>query len=226
VALYAIGDVHGCARTLAALLDRIGPGPDDTVVFVGDYVDRGPDSKGVIDQLIALAPHTQAVFLRGNHEALLLSCYDRATDTLLADPEALDLWHANGGDAALRSYPGRTISPEHLAFLRTTRLYYDTPDFFFVHAGLHPLHSIVENIRYGTSETFLWTREHLRVPEAQRAWEKPVVCGHTPQAEPISEPRLLMIDTGCVFANRRQDLGRLCAVQLPERTFYFERYQG
>jgi serine/threonine protein phosphatase 1 len=226
MALFAVGDVHGCARTLAALLDRIGPGRDDTVVFVGDYVDRGPDSRGTIDHLIALASHTDAVFLRGNHEALLLSSYDRTTDALVDDPETLALWYANGGEAALRSYPGRAVSPEHLAFLRATVLYHDTPDFFFVHAGLHPAHSITENLRYGTAETFLWTREHLRVPEARRAWEKPVVCGHTPHAEPISEPRLLMIDTGCVFAHRRPDLGRLCAVKLPEREFFFEPYQG
>lgn len=225
MALYAIGDVHGCARTLSALLDRLGPGADDTIVFVGDYVDRGPNTRGVIAQLLTLSAHTNPVFLRGNHEALLLACYDRATDARVDDPDTLGLWFANGGEAALRSYPGREITPEHLAFLRATVLYHDTPDYFFVHAGLHPLHSVAENLRYGTAETFLWTREHLRVPEAQRVWEKPVVCGHTPHAAPIDEPRLLMIDTGCVFGPRRPDLGRLCAVRLPERTFTFESYQ-
>ncbi len=226
MALHAIGDIHGCAATLAALLDRLGPGADDTVVFVGDYVDRGPSTRGVLDQLIALPAHTNTVFLRGNHEALLLSCYDRDTDALVDDPDALDLWFTNGGEVALRSYPNRTIPPEHLAFLRATTLFYDTPGFFFVHAGLHPAYSIAENLRHGTADTFMWTRDHLRVPDSARLWERPVVCGHTPHAEPINEPNLLMIDTGCVFGPRRADFGRLCAVTLPERTFTFEPYRG
>lgn len=75
--LIAIGDIHGCAITMDALLDRIQPGPDDTLIFIGDYIDRGPDSKGVIDRLIRLREEQECVFLRGNHEELLLGYLDR-----------------------------------------------------------------------------------------------------------------------------------------------------
>ena len=84
----AIGDIHGCAATLDLLLDRLAPGPDDHLVFVGDYIDRGPDTKGVIDRLFALREDQPCTFLRGNHEALMLDYLDHG---------AFDLWRLNGG---------------------------------------------------------------------------------------------------------------------------------
>ena len=121
MALYAIGDVHGCARTLDALLDALAQdadgtlGPKDTLVFVGDYVDRGPDSPGVIDRLIALE-HGQAagtgprcVFLRGNHDQMMLDYADGTGDT--------ELWWVNGGRTTLAAYHNRgdlRIPPDHI----------------------------------------------------------------------------------------------------------------
>ena len=213
MSLYAIGDIHGCARTLDALLDRLAPTPDDHLVFVGDYTDRGPDSKGVIERLLALeaaGSGPRCTFLRGNHDQMMLDFIERG---------AFDLWRANGGMETLASYAGSgelDIPETHHAFLARTRLYLDTPDFCFVHAGLKPYFSVAYNLRHETADTFLWTREHLNVPE--RAWEKPVVCGHTPQPAPLNEPDLIGIDTGCVFA-MHPDYGTLTAVRLPERDF-------
>src|SRR4051794_21011629 len=92
----AIGDIHGCAAALAALVEAIRPGPDDTVVTLGDYIDRGPDSRGVLDQLIALAGRCRLVPLLGNHEEMLIAA--------AADATALRSWLTCGGVAALRSY--------------------------------------------------------------------------------------------------------------------------
>ena len=76
MSIIAIGDIHGCARTLDALLQTLAPKSDETLLFVGDYIDRGPDSKGVIDRLIRLKKEHPCIFLRGNHEDLLLRYLD------------------------------------------------------------------------------------------------------------------------------------------------------
>ena len=214
----AIGDIHGCAATLDTLLDHLAPAPDEELVFVGDYIDRGPDSKGVIDRLLALQETHSCVFLRGNHEALMLDYLDLG---------AFNLWRMNGGLQTLQSYAStwRKIEfPEpHVDFVRNTRLYYDTPDFFFVHAGLRPELSVADNQEQGSAEVFLWERSHL---EASRlAWEKPVVCGHTPLPEPLNTDRLINIDTGCVY-HMHPEMGHLTAVRLPEREFVSVRYVG
>ncbi|ARA93953.1 MAG: serine/threonine protein phosphatase [Bacteroidetes bacterium] len=218
--LIAIGDIHGCARTLDRLLERLAPSADDHLVFVGDYIDRGPDSNGVISRLLALRDQVRCTFLRGNHEALMLGYLDQGE---------YDLWHVNGGAATLDSYVTDSahrhvdIPTAHLDFIRSTALYADTPDFFFVHAGLKPHLSIAENLARYDEDVFLWERGHLQAREL--AWEKCVVCGHTPQPEPINRERLIAIDTGCVYHLHPQ-LGRLTAVRLPERTFVSVPYEG
>lgn len=216
--LIAIGDVHGCARTLEALIDRLEPTDDDHLVFVGDYVDRGPDSKGVIDLLFDVGRSYKCTFLRGNHESLMLDYLDRGE---------FELWRVNGGLPTLESY--RTskekieIPESHVSFLRQTKLFFDAPHFFFVHAGLRPEFSIDENLQRGDERLFLWERSHLHARHF--AWEKPVVCGHTPHSEPINREKLIMIDTGCVYHSHPM-LGHLTAVRLPEREFLSIPYEG
>lgn len=215
--LIAIGDIHGCAHTLDLLLQRLAPTSDDHLVFIGDYVDRGPDARGVIDRLLALRETHSCTFLRGNHEALMLDYLEHG---------AYDLWRVNGGDATLESYLDRGrlhIPDEHEAFVRDTELYLETPSFFFVHAGLKPELSIAENLARHDETVFLWERGHLKAQ--QPAWEKPVVCGHTPLPEPLDRPLLICIDTGCVYHTHPR-LGRLTAVRLPERAFVSVPYVG
>ncbi len=217
MALIAIGDIHGCVGSLNVLLDRIGPEPEDHLVFVGDYVDRGPDSYSVIERLLELRKHVSCTFLRGNHEAFMLRFLD------YGDAHS---WRMNGGVSTIESYRQHghdEIPDSHETFLRETELYYDSGDFFFVHAGLRPNRTIKENLeRYG-EDVFLWEREHLEAKEL--AWEKPVVCGHTPQPEPINAEKLIAIDTGCVY-HMHPNLGRLTAVRLPDRHFLSVPYAG
>lgn len=229
--LIAIGDIHGCPATLDVLLDRLAPGPDDHLVFVGDYIDRGPDSKAVIERLLALKEEPPAcTFLRGNHEALMLDYLAGGSNgeerSEAQATQALRLWQQNGGGRTLRSYAnGQTVRlPEaHVAFVQETERYHETPDFFFVHAGLDPRRTVRENVEQEDDRTFLWTRDHFQAPEV--AWEKPVVCGHTPQRQPIDREKLIAIDTGCVY-HQHPGLGRLTAVHLPEREFVSVEYEG
>lgn len=218
--LIAIGDVHGCALTLDALMERLHVKADDHLVFIGDYIDRGPDSKGVIDRLIEISTLHRCTFLRGNHEALFLSYLDEGE---------FDIWSYNGGTATLDSYaePGRgfVIPEEHIRFIRDTVLYLETDEFVFVHAGLKPDRSVAENLARGDEMVFLWERDHLRIPDDALPWEKTVVCGHTPVAQPINGPRLINIDTGCVYF-MRPTLGYLTAVRLPEREFVTIPFMG
>jgi len=220
--LIAIGDVHGCARTLEALIAEIKPEAIDQLVFVGDYTDRGPRSRDVIDHLLRLEAASRSgdgprcVFLRGNHDQMMLDWIARGT---------FDLWFENGGTTTLASYATDTgapsISDEHKDFLRRTRLYLDTPEFCFVHAGLNPDRSVADNLRVETADTFLWTRRHFH---SERHWEKTVVCGHTPVPKPLMMDDLIAIDTGCVFPHI-PEFGRLSAVRLPEREVVQVPYQ-
>lgn len=216
--LIAIGDVHGCARSLDALMAELSPKDDDHLVFVGDYIDRGPDSKGVIDLVLELSDEVPCTFLRGNHEALMLDYFDAGE---------FEMWRMNGGIETLESYrtgEGRILIPEsHDRFVRETQLYFETDDFFFVHAGLRADLSVAENVRRADARVFLWERSHLGVERL--AWEKTVVCGHTPHPNPVNEEQLILIDTGCVYHFHPQ-MGKLTAVRLPEREFVSVRYSG
>lgn len=211
--LIAIGDIHGCARSLEALLARLAPSSTDHLLFIGDYIDRGPDSKGVIDRLLALREDVPCTFLRGNHEAMMIEYLDEGT---------FELWRMNGGVSTLQSYlrgDGHSeihIPPAHAEFIRDTKLYHETDDFFFVHAGLKPDRSLEAARRTPDEEVLLWERGHLEAEAPM--WEKPVVCGHTPHPEPLNREKLILIDTGCVY-HMKPGMGRLTAVHLPERTF-------
>jgi Calcineurin-like phosphoesterase len=134
--VLAIGDVHGCAAALEALLGAVAPRAHDVVITLGDYVDCGIDSAGVIERLIRLSATCQLVPLRGNHEEMM-------TDARRG-PELLDLWKQLGGDATLVSYAPEAEAPgldrvpaEHWDFLdRTCRDLYETESHVFVHGGL------------------------------------------------------------------------------------------
>ena len=211
--LIAIGDVHGCAAELDSLLVRLAPTPDDHLVLLGDYVDRGPDARGVLDRCLELADAAgrtgpACTFLRGNHEQMML-------DARAEGGRTLENWLYNGGGATLLSYGHADWLPAHKTeagvrpddgwaelvpeahwdFLTSTTLYYDHPAYLFVHAGIEPGVSVAENLRR-RPERFLWERSHLAPGADLDAWEKPVVCGHVKSDEPVSLPALVRIDTG------------------------------
>lgn len=209
--IIAIGDVHGCAKTLKALWKKLEPFKDYVHVFVGDYIDRGPDSKEVIDFLLSVKKERKSVFLRGNHELMLLRALESGST---------ENWMMNGGQTTLKSYGERAtmsdIPDNHIDFFKRTRLYFETDDYFFVHAGIPPTLTIEESKEDESShEYFYWGREHINA--FTPPWEKTVVFGHTPQPFPIQQQKMIGIDTGCVY--HRPGLGKLTAVRLPEKKF-------
>ncbi len=209
--IVAIGDIHGCVRTLKTLWNKLKPYKDATHVFIGDYIDRGPASNEVVEFLLDVRYDRECIFLRGNHEQMLL-------DALKSDN--VENWLYNGGDTTLKSYYNpksvHDLPASHLEFYKDTRLYYETDDYFFVHAGAPPYQTIEESKNDSESKHFyLWGREHLNAFEVP--WEKTVVFGHTPRPYPIRKPKMVGIDTGCVYDEL--GYGKLTAVVLPSMNF-------
>ena len=192
-------------------MERLVPQPDEHLIFLGDYIDRGPDSRGVITRCLQLQRKYRCTFLRGNHETYLIDCLEG---------RGLSDWMANGGQQTLYSYESHRgtweIPSDHLDFLHATIAYLDTSDYFFVHGGLPPDRTIAECLKHCDPDEFLWRRPPRR--DQRVAWEKTVVVGHTPVSVPLRRHRMIGIDTGCVYAGR-SGLGRLTAVRLPAETF-------
>jgi serine/threonine protein phosphatase 1 len=186
----AVGDVHGCLAALDALLGVVNPGPDDYLVTLGDYVDRGPDSRGVLDRLAALFDAGRLVALRGNHDQMMVEARDDARERRV--------WLACGGKETLRSYGHGPhdetydrVPERHWQFLeRDCRPWYETDTHIYVHASLYPDLPMAEQPAY----MLLW--EKLAGPVAHESG-KVVVCGHTRQAgPPLDLGSTVCIDTG------------------------------
>lgn len=209
----AIGDIHGCVQSMKALLKKLEPYTDRTIIFIGDYIDRGPASRQVVDYLIEFQKKHDCIILRGNHEQMLLDAFN-TNDTRL--------WLYNGGDTTLRSYNDELtgIPFEHHQFYQATKLFLDTDKYFFVHAGLPPAMTIRQCLdKPEIQDNFLWERSHLST--SKNKWEKTVVFGHTPNPDPIVKPNMIGIDTGCVYTGN-PGLGKLTAVLLPEQEFIYQ----
>ena len=206
--IFAIGDIHGCADKLMALMEKIPVDyANDTLVFIGDYIYRGPDSFEVVEYLVELKKqHPDIIFLKGNHEDMLqkyLEGLDRFT------------YLFNGGQRTLDSYLKRShksefspIPSSHLEFYNSLVLHYETEDFLFVHAGLREKVSLDNQ----NPEELLWIREDFI--HSKFDFGKRVIFGHTPFAEPLLLSNKIGIDTGAVYGNR------LTCVQLPEIIFF------
>ena len=187
----AIGDIHGCLTQLTELMKRVKPNSADRIVFLGDYVDRGPASAGVIDYLIRFAAtFPDTVFLRGNHEQMFIDYLDGL------DPA---IFLINGGQQTLDSYRDRRMWPvpsSHRSFLDSLGHYFESDRHIFVHAGLRPEIPLAEQKDFD----MLWIRDEFL--ESDFDWGKPVVYGHTPLKEPLLGERRIGVDTGCVYGRR------------------------
>ncbi len=208
--IFAVGDIHGCYEKLVELM-KILPWKKqngDLLLFIGDYVDRGTGSRDVVEFLVQLQKNGgDFVFLKGNHEKMLLDYYVDHKDQML--------YIANGGAETIASYVEGAIGrkafelpKEHLHFLQTLQLYYETEDYIFVHAGLKDSVPLQEQ----SQEDLLWIREEFIYSVYD--WNKRVVFGHTALETPFVSPGKIGIDTGAVYGNK------LTAVELPAMRFY------
>ncbi|MFC5049787.1 metallophosphoesterase family protein [Rubritalea spongiae] len=200
-----IGDIHGCLFQLKNLLDFAQPSAEQTIVTLGDYIDRGENSKGVLDFLIQLKNSHELVHLKGNHDAYL--------ENVQADPALYKFWLKPelGGRATLASYQDdlENVPRSHWEFLENSPFFYETEDLICVHGGLIPSLPMVQQ----KAETLMNLRFHTA--KAHHSG-KLVVCGHTRQID--GSPRLhnntLCIDTN-VF-----DGGYLTAYDSESKKFY------
>jgi len=185
----AIGDIHGCAQALAALIDAIEPTKNDVIVTLGDYVDRGPDSRGVVDLLIELVERCRVIPLLGNHEAMLLDSFHSR--------DCFEFWQQCGGRETLESYGGSLslVSPMHMAFFQACRRFYETDSHFMVHANYDPILPLDEQ----PDRLLLWEHIVYTMPRPHES-EKTAIVGHTPQVsgEILNLDHLIAIDTYCV----------------------------
>ena len=188
--LLAIGDIHGCLTALEKLLEIMQPRPDDQLIFLGDYVDRGPNSMGVIDRILALQKTYNLITLRGNHDQMMLDARGGG------DPEKR--WLHYGGRETLASYAvlgdaGKLVDvpDHHWQFLESTRIFpYETDKHFFVHANV-----IAHLALDGQSELIvMWERLAESEPHVSG---KIMVCGHTAQKSgvPLNLGHAICIDT-------------------------------
>ena len=188
--VIAIGDIHGCARALRKLVELIGPQPDDTLVPLGDSVDRGSDSRQVIEELMRLREVCRLVPLLGNHEEMMLNFLD-------GRPQP-DNWLLCGGDATLQSYRTAGAAPEipseHIEFIRTWCDYHLTETHFFAHAAYHPEQAFADQ-RW---QRWRWHSLRDMVP-GPHVSGKTAVVGHTSQknGEILDVGHLVCIDTYC-----------------------------
>ena len=219
--MYAIGDVHGCLRELNVILELIeediGTRPIDEckLIFLGDYVDRGPDNFGTLDRLVKLkyGNNLPCIFIMGNHDERLLSFMNNPEIV----GEEITLW---GGDATLKDYGvstrwfkrfnsasaaemlNKTMPKAHREFLEGLEPYHIQDDFFFCHAGVRPGVPLVNQ----SAHDLMWIRADFL--KHQEAFEKVVVHGHTPNSTPEVKSNRINVDTHCY------DTGTLTALVL------------
>ena len=197
---FVVGDVHGCVDELNLLLDSIEPSTSDTLVFLGDYIDRGPSPKGVIERLLRLRSEgPRCVFLKGNHEDMFLAYLGH-------DGRYGEGFIYNGGDATLRSYgfegkppavAAAALPEAHLEFLLSLQMQYANGAFLCVHAGVDPQRPLEAQ----RDEDLLWIREEFL--NSPHPFPYVVLFGHTPQREVLIDlPYKLGLDTGLVYWNK------------------------
>ena len=183
--ILAIGDIHGCDVALESVLDRFDPTAEDTVVVLGDIVDRGPGTRQAIERLIDVSRTSRLIGILGNHEQMFLEAYHGG--------DVLDTWIGFGGQAVLDSYGGDfdSIPQEHIEFLLSFRNYWKTDSEIFVHANLEPDVPLKEQ----TIEWLRWRK--LTGAEPPHRSGKRIICGHSPQrtGRPLVRDGWVCIDT-------------------------------
>jgi diadenosine tetraphosphatase ApaH/serine/threonine PP2A family protein phosphatase len=206
---FIVGDVHGCLDMLKRLMGSIGWNPEaDRLIFLGDFIDRGTQSRGVVEYVLEISRLSERVeCLMGNHERILLD---------FMDGKDMNTFFLNGGLATLNSYRteqqkygGFLIPDEHLSFFHSLKLLIELDDYFVVHAGFRP----GVRIENQSTEDLLWIRDSFIF--SNYFFGKRVIFGHTPFAQPLVMENKIGLDTGAVYGNK------LTCLELPSLKFHF-----
>ena len=222
--LYAIGDIHGELGKLQELLASLPLTPEDELVFLGDYIDRGEDSRGVVECLIELRKSQSCIFLIGNHESMLLDFLGWTDERYLGG----DVFLENGGAQTLRSYGyfelpdvdrARFHLPrEHEEFYLSLQLYHQAGKYLFVHAGLDASEAAEDDMHAALGRTapreLLWSRT---ASDLSHRLDVTLIYGHTPGEDfnvRWNLPFSIGVDTGAVYG------GPLTAVRLPDQAIF------
>ena len=195
----AITDIHGELKKLESVLSKINTKPDDIFVFMGDYIDRGPDSKGVVDRIIEQSNYNKCIYLIGSHEYALLHSP--------SDDYYKYLFDNYGGPATIRSYGSfNNIFRIHGDFFKSLKFYYLTEKYLFVHAGINPNYSLEDqdetDLVYIRGK-FIYSKHNL---------PQKIIFGHTEFDEPLVQEDKICIDLGC----GKYPHAKLCALILEE----------
>jgi serine/threonine protein phosphatase 1 len=218
--LYAIGDIHGMLDRLEALIASLTLESGDRLLFIGDYVDRGPASAGTVDFLIELEQRHPCIFLIGNHESMFLSFLGWKGPNYFGGEAFL----YNGGETTLESYgylqtgSSFKLPPKHEAFFRSMKLFHAEGEYVFVHAGLGRDTLGLSDPKYALEHEvpreIMWQRATIDLPHSLGVT---IVYGHTPLPDfqvRWNLPYSIGIDTGCVYG------GPLTAIRLPDETIF------
>jgi len=203
--IFAVGDIHGCYQKLLDMMDKLTINFNkDTLVFLGDYIDRGESSFQVVDYLADLKKqHNNIVFLKGNHEEMFFNY-------LSGEDEVTFLF--NGGEQTLKGYTDAkgsiSVPQSHLDFFNALQLYYETDDYIFVHAGLREGVPLEQQ----KPDDLLWIRRSFI--DSDYDFGKLVVFGHTPYSEVLIKDNKIGIDTGAVYGYK------LTCLELPGMIFH------
>ena len=212
---YVIGDIHGCLDELRYLIEGLPLESGDRLVFLGDYVDRGPNSKGVLTYILELQKQEDLEFvcLKGNHEDMFLAY-------LGLPGQHGDMFLYNGGQATLISYGINSkqapleeiisqISPDHIDFLKNLKMYFVMEPFICVHAGINPSKSLKKQ----TDSDLLWIRDEFIYNPHRLPYT--VIFGHTPRTSVLFDlPYKIGLDTGLVYGNK------LSCLEVVEKVLY------
>lgn len=209
--IFIIGDIHGCLDMLKRLMDSIDWNPvRDRLIFLGDYIDRGEDSKGVIEFMLGVSRMSEKVdCLLGNHEVIFLD--------YLSGQDARTFLE-NGGKSTLQSYhfpEGRDgIPPKHVEFLKALKPWVELEEYYVVHAGMRPGATMEMQNR----DDLVWIRDPFIFSDYD--FGKRVIFGHTPFSEPLVMNNKIGLDTGAVYGNR------LTCLELPSLLFHHVEARG
>lgn len=202
-----VGDIHGCLDMLKKLMDKIVWSPNkDTLIFLGDYIDRGENPKGVVDYILGITKYSSQVeCIMGNHESMFL-------DYLSGKDRGLFLF--NGGWNTLETYladkpqdDGSPVPPDHVVFYESLKSYIEIEDYYIVHAGFRPGVEAQDQ----ADEDMIWIRDTFIYSDYD--FGKKIIFGHTPFDEPLVMENKIGLDTGAVYGNR------LTCLELPELRF-------